>query len=103
VIEEVAQEVFIPLTVGGGVRELNDVHKLLNAGADKISVNSTAVFNPDFIKQASQHFGSQCIVVAIDAKQTQFVDKGDAADRWEIFTHGGRKETGIDGWHKSGL
>jgi len=71
VIEEVAKEVFIPLTVGGGVRELNDVHKLLNAGADKISVNSTAVFNPDFIK-------------------------GDAQDRWEIFTHGGRKATGID-------
>jgi len=87
VIEEVAKEVFIPLTVGGGVRELNDVHKLLNAGADKISVNSTAVFNPDFIKEASQHFGSQCIVVAIDAKQTQFVDN---------FTHGGRKATGID-------
>lgn len=96
VIEEVAKEVFIPLTVGGGVRELNDVHKLLNAGADKVSVNSTAVFNPDFIKEASQHFGSQCIVVAIDAKQTQWLEKGDANDRWEIFTHGGRKTTGID-------
>jgi len=96
VIEEVAKEVFIPLTVGGGVRELNDVHKLLNAGADKISVNSTAVFNPDFIKEASQHFGSQCIVVAIDAKQTQWLEKGDDQDRWEIFTHGGRKATGID-------
>ena len=96
VIEEVAKEVFIPLTVGGGVRELNDVHKLLNAGADKISVNSTAVFKPEFIKEASQHFGSQCIVVAIDAKQTQFVEKGDSSDKWEIFTHGGRKATGID-------
>ncbi|MFT6407636.1 MAG: cyclase [Arenicella sp.] len=96
VVEEVAREVFIPLTVGGGVRELQDVHNLLNAGADKISVNSTAVFNPDFIKQASAHFGSQCIVVAIDAKQTQFLANGDGQDRWEIFTHGGRKATGID-------
>ncbi|MBL4671996.1 MAG: imidazole glycerol phosphate synthase subunit HisF [Arenicella sp.] len=96
VVEEVASEVFIPLTVGGGVRELQDVHNLLNAGADKISVNSTAVFNPDFIKQASRHFGSQCIVVAIDAKQTQFLARGDKQDRWEIFTHGGRKATGID-------
>jgi len=65
-------------------------------GADKISVNSTAVFNPDFIKEASRHFGSQCIVVAIDAKQTRWLDKGDVADRWEIFTHGGRNATGID-------
>jgi len=96
VVEEVASEVFIPLTVGGGVRELKDVHNLLNAGADKISVNSTAVFKPDFIKQASSHFGSQCIVVAIDAKQTLFLENGDAQDRWEIFTHGGRKATGID-------
>ena len=96
VIEEVAKEVFIPLTVGGGVRELNDVNKLLDAGADKISVNSTAVFKPEFVKQASQHFGSQCIVVAIDAKQTQFFEQGDLVDRWEIFTHGGRKATGID-------
>ncbi|MFT4634731.1 MAG: cyclase [Arenicella sp.] len=96
VVEEVAREVFIPLTVGGGVRELQDVHNLLNAGADKISVNSTAVFNPDFIKQASSHFGSQCIVVAIDAKQTQFLGNGDDQDRWEIFTHGGRRASGID-------
>ena len=96
VVEEVASEVFIPLTVGGGVRELVDVHNLLNAGADKISVNSTAVFNPEFIREASQHFGSQCIVVAIDAKQTQWKAKGDAQDKWEIFTHGGRKSTGID-------
>ncbi len=96
VVEEVAKEVFIPLTVGGGVRELSDINKLLNVGADKISINSTAVFNPEFIKQASNHFGSQCIVVAIDAKQTQFKNKGDPLDAWEIFTHGGRKQTGID-------
>lgn len=96
VVAEVAQEVFIPLTVGGGVRELNDVHKLLSVGADKISVNSTAVFKPEFIKQASMHFGSQCIVVAIDAKQTESLSQGDNKDRWEIFTHGGRKKTGID-------
>jgi cyclase len=95
-VEEVARQVFIPLTVGGGVRELEDIRRLLNAGADKVSINSTAVFNPDFIKQASAHFGSQCIVVAIDAKQTQFADQGDSQNRWEIFTHGGRKQTGID-------
>ncbi len=96
VVEQVASEVFIPLTVGGGIRELKDIRTLLNAGADKVSINSTAVFNPDFIKEASGHFGSQCIVVAIDAKQTSFFDRDDDADRWEIFTHGGRKETGID-------
>lgn len=96
VVEEVANEVFIPLTVGGGVRELSDINRLLNAGADKISVNSTAVFNPEFVKQASRHFGSQCIVVAIDAKQTSWRSRGDDSDRWEIFTHGGRRATGID-------
>ena len=96
VVEQVASEVFIPLTVGGGIRKLQDISKLLNAGADKVSINSTAVFNPEFIKEASQHFGSQCIVVAIDAKQTQFTSQGDDADKWEIFTHGGRKATGID-------
>ena len=96
VVEQVAAQVFIPLTVGGGIRELQDIRNLLNAGADKVSINSTAVFNPDFIKQASAHFGSQCIVVAIDAKQTQFFERGDAQNKWEIFTHGGRKETGID-------
>lgn len=96
VVEEVAKEVFIPLTVGGGVRELSDITKLLNAGADKVSINSTAVFNPQFINQASQHFGSQCIMVAIDAKQTAWQARGDAADVWEIFTHGGRKATGIN-------
>ena len=86
VVEEVAREVFIPLTVGGGIRELNDIRTLLNAGADKVSINSTAVFNPEFIREASEHFGSQCIVVAIDAKQTQFVTNGDKQDAWEIFT-----------------
>jgi cyclase len=96
VVEDVASEVFIPLTVGGGVRELADVHRLLNAGADKIAVNSTAVFKPEFVREASKHFGSQCIVVAIDAKQTAWAERGDEADRWEIFTHGGRKPTGID-------
>jgi len=96
VVEQVASEVFIPLTVGGGIRELTDIRTLLNAGADKVSINSTAVFNPDFIKEASAHFGSQCIVVAIDAKQTQFSQAEADQDRWEIFTHGGRKTTGID-------
>lgn len=96
VVEQVASEVFIPLTVGGGVRKLADIRNLLNAGADKIAINSTAVINPDFVRQASNHFGSQCIVVAIDAKQTRFIERGDAQDQWEIFTHGGRKATGID-------
>ena len=96
VVEQVASEVFIPLTVGGGIRELEDIRTLLNAGADKVSINSTAVFNPEFVKEASEHFGSQCIVVAIDAKQTSFFDQEDEADRWEMFTHGGRKQTGID-------
>ena len=96
VVEAVASEVFIPLTVGGGIRKLEDIHQLLKVGADKVSINSTAVFNPEFIREASAHFGSQCIVVAIDAKQTLSIAKGDDADRWEIFTHGGRKPTGID-------
>ncbi|NND81105.1 MAG: imidazole glycerol phosphate synthase subunit HisF [Gammaproteobacteria bacterium] len=96
VVEQVASEVFIPLTVGGGVRELADIRSLLNAGADKVSVNSTAVFKPEFIQQATAHFGSQCIVVAIDARQTHFVERGDEADMWEIYTHGGRQQTGID-------
>jgi cyclase len=96
VVDAVASEVFIPLTVGGGIRKLEDIHQLLKVGADKVSINSTAVFNPEFIREASGHFGSQCIVVAIDAKQTQSIAKGDAVDRWEIFTHGGRNSTGID-------
>ena len=92
VVEQVASEVFIPLTVGGGIRRLDDIPRLLKAGADKVSINTTAVNNPDFIRQASQHFGNQCIVVAIDAKR---VDSG-SGDKWEIYTHGGRKRTGID-------
>lgn len=96
VVEAVAAEVFIPLTVGGGVRVLEDISKLLHAGADKISINSTAVFNPEFIREASGHFGSQCIVVAIDAKQVASKASGDDENKWEIFTHGGRKSTGID-------
>lgn len=92
VVEEVASEVFIPLTVGGGIRTLEDVRRMLNAGADKVAINTAAVSNPEFIKEAAGHFGSQCIVVAIDAKQVKMGDE----PRWEIFTHGGRKSTGID-------
>ena len=88
-VEAIAEQVFIPLTVGGGIRELVDIRNMLNAGADKVSINSAAVYNPDFVKAASDKFGAQCIVVAIDAKQV-------ADDRWEIFTHGGRKPTGIN-------
>jgi cyclase len=88
VVEQVASEVFIPLTVGGGIRKLEDIRTMLNAGADKVSINSAAVFNPEFVREAAEHFGSQCIVVAIDAKKVE--------DHWEIFTHGGRKPTGID-------
>lgn len=87
-VEQIASEVFIPLTVGGGVREVADIRNLLNCGADKVGINSAAVFNPDFVKEAADRFGSQCIVVAIDAKQVD--------DHWEIFTHGGRKPTGIN-------
>jgi cyclase len=93
VVEDVASEVFIPLTVGGGIREVADIRKMLNAGADKVGINTAAVFNPDFVKQAADRFGSQCIVVAVDAKR---VNQPGEADRWEIFTHGGRKGTGID-------
>lgn len=93
VVEQVASEVFIPLTVGGGIRKLEDIRCMLNAGADKVGINSAAVFNPEFVKQAAEKFGSQCIVVAIDAKK---VSAEGEPDRWEIFTHGGRKETGID-------
>lgn len=91
-VERMAGEVFIPLTVGGGVRELQDIRNLLNAGADKVAINSAAIHNPEFVREAAQRFGSQCIVVAIDAKQ---VEQG-ATPRWEIFTHGGRKATGVD-------
>jgi cyclase len=93
VVEDVAREVFIPLTVGGGIRELADIRRMLNAGADKVSINTAAVFNPEFVAAAAGKFGSQCIVVAVDAKR---VSAEDEEGRWEIFTHGGRKSTGID-------
>ena len=93
VVEKVAEQVFIPLTVGGGIREVKDVRRMLNAGADKVAINTAAVFNPEFVKQASDRVGSQCIVVAIDAKK---VSGEGEENRWEIFTHGGRKPTGID-------
>ncbi|BBL56661.1 imidazole glycerol phosphate synthase subunit HisF [Methylomonas koyamae] len=93
VVEQVAGEVFIPLTVGGGIRTADDIRRMLNAGADKVGINSAAVFRPEFVKEASDKFGSQCIVVAIDAKK---VSQDGEAERWEIFTHGGRKPTGID-------
>ena len=90
VVEQTAARVFMPLTVGGGVRTLDDIRTLLNAGADKVSINTTAVQQPEFVREAAQRFGTQCIVVAIDAKQSG------QADRWEVFTHGGRKPTGLD-------
>jgi cyclase len=93
VVEQVASEVFIPLTVGGGIRTLDDIRTMLNAGADKVGINSAAVFRPEFVKEAAERFGSQCIVVAIDAKK---VSSEGEPNRWEIFTHGGRKGTGID-------
>lgn len=93
VVEQVASEVFIPLTVGGGIRQLEDIRRMLNAGADKVGINSAAVFNPEFVQQAADKFGSQCIVVAIDAKK---VSAEHEPERWEIFTHGGRKPTGIN-------
>ena len=92
IIDAVASQVFIPLTVGGGVRTVDDVRRLLNAGADKVSINTAAVQNPQLVADASNKVGSQCIVVAIDAKQ---VEAG-AAPRWEVFTHGGRRPTGLD-------
>ena len=88
-VDRVAQHCFMPFTVGGGVRELNDIRTLLLAGADKVSINSAAVSHPEFVREASEKFGSQCIVVAIDAKKT-------GTEKWEIFTHGGRKATGLD-------
>jgi cyclase len=91
VVERLAEVVFIPLTVGGGIRTLEDIRRMLNAGADKVSINSAAVKNPEFVRQAAERFGSQCIVVAIDAKQVV-----DNPPRWEIFTHGGRNPTGIE-------
>jgi cyclase len=92
-VEKIAEEVFIPLTVGGGIRSVDDIRTMLNAGADKVSINTAAIHNPELVREASERFGSQCIVVAIDAKR---VDDVDGQPRYEIFTHGGRKPTGID-------
>ena len=90
-VERMAAEVFIPLTVGGGIRTVEDIRCMLNAGADKVGINTAAIHNPDFVREAAQRFGSQCIVVAIDAKRVS-----EREPRWEIFTHGGRRATGID-------
>lgn len=92
-VEAIASQVFIPLTVGGGIRTCDDIRRMLNAGADKVGINTAAVFNPEFVREAAQRFGSQCIVVAIDAKK---VSAEGETDKWEIFTHGGRKPTGLD-------
>ncbi|MDH3694385.1 MAG: imidazole glycerol phosphate synthase subunit HisF [Gammaproteobacteria bacterium] len=92
VVEQVAEQVFIPLTVGGGIREVDDIRRMLNAGADKVSINTAAVKRPEFVQQASKKFGSQCIVVAVDAKQISNSEN----PCWEIFTHGGRNPTGLD-------
>ncbi len=91
-VGDIAAQVFIPLTVGGGIRTLEDIRMMLNAGADKVAINTAAVFDPSFVRTAAERFGSQCIVVAVDAKQTA----GGAEPKWEIFTHGGRKPAGID-------
>ena len=97
VVERTAEEVFMPLTVGGGIRDLNDIRELLNAGADKVSVNTAAVEGPDFIRRAAERFGSQCIVLAIDAKRRKKY-------AWEVYTHGGRVPTGMDAveWARKG-
>ena len=92
-VEAIASQVFIPLTVGGGIRTLEDIRTMLNAGADKVGINTAAVENPEFVREAAARFGSQCIVVAVDAKQ---VSAAGEPLKWEIFTHGGRKPTGID-------
>jgi cyclase len=89
IVEAMAAEVFIPLTVGGGIRKVEDVRRMLNAGADKVAFNTAAVSRPEVVKEATEHFGSQCIVVAIDAKQI-------GPGRWEVYTHGGRRPTGLD-------
>ncbi len=93
VVEQVASEVFIPLTVGGGIRTVEDVRRMLNAGADKVGINTAAVFQPEFVQAAAERFGSQCIVVAIDAKR---VSGDNEPPRWEVFTHGGRRSAGLD-------
>jgi len=92
-VEAIASEVFIPLTVGGGIRKVEDIRTMLNAGADKVAINTAAIHNPDLVKEAAEYYGSQCIVVAIDAKK---VSKEGEPDKWDIFTHGGRNDTGID-------
>src|SRR5919201_338398 len=89
VVRKTAERVFMPLTVGGGIRTVEDIRRMLNAGADKVSINTAAVHRPEFVREAARKFGSQCIVAAIDAKSV-------AAERWEVFTHGGRHPTGID-------
>lgn len=94
IIEDVASQVFIPLTVGGGVRKVEDVRRLLNAGADKVSINTSAVLNPALVAESTERYGSQCIVIAIDARQT--TNQTGFTKSWEVFTHGGRKSTGID-------
>lgn len=91
IIEDVASQVFIPLTVGGGIRTVEDVRRLLNAGADKVSINTSAILNPQLVVDATSRYGSQCIVVAIDAKRV-----GSEPNRWEVFSHGGRNQTGLD-------
>lgn len=88
-VQQIAEQIYIPLTVGGGVRSLSDVRKLLNAGADKVAINTAAVVNPELVREVSRHVGSQCIVVAVDAKQV-------GPEHWEVFTHGGRQPTGLD-------
>ena len=93
VVEKVASQVFIPLTVGGGIRSISDIKNMLKAGADKVSINTAAVKNPDFVRDATKQFGSQCIVVAIDAKRVKHESD---EQRWEVYTHGGRTNTGID-------
>ena len=92
-VEQIAENVFIPLTVGGGIRSVEDIRTMLNAGADKVSINTAAIHDPELVRRSSERFGSQCIVVAIDAKRVADVD---GEPRWEIFTHGGRRPTGID-------
>ena len=92
-VEKIAEEVFIPLTVGGGIRTVQDIRTMLNAGADKVSINTAAIHNPELVRESAERFGSQCIVVAIDAKR---VADREGLPRWEIFTHGGRRPTGID-------
>jgi cyclase len=96
-VEAIAREVFIPLTVGGGIRSLEDIRTMLNAGADKVSINTAAIHEPELVRRASGRFGAQCIVVAIDAKRVDDIEvDGETRPRWEIFTHGGRRPTGID-------